>query len=656
MLSAPHGFLRVGAASPPLHVADPEFNVTEILKAAAQARDQGCQVLVFPELCLTSYTAGDLFFSLHTLIGAAERALQRLLRESAHSPMVMAVGLPVFVDGRLFNSAAVVQAGRLLGVIAKSFLPGYREYYEERWFSAARDAVSDSAELCGVRVPFGADILFALPGEPGVTLGVEICEDLWSPIPPSSRHAIAGATVLLNLSASNDIVAKAEYRRELVRQQSGRTLSAYVYGNCGVHESTSDVVFGGQLLVAENGELLAEGQRFNRDGDLLLADVDTERLLGERARQTSFADAIHPFKVQHRRVPLLPIPPPQPRRLLRRPNALPFVPQDPRTLDERCQEVLAIQTAGLAKRLEHTGIARVLLGLSGGLDSTLALFVCVRAFDVLGLPRAGVRSVTLPAFGTSARTLDNARRLAQALRVDFREIDIRAACEQHIRDIGLDARDRSSATYQNLQARERTQVLMDLANLEHGLVVGTGDLSELALGWCTFAGDQTSMYNVNAGVPKTLVRRLVEWLAAHGPEAERALLQDVLDTPVSPELVPPAADGAIAQQTEQELGPYELHDFFLHAFVRLGAGPAKTLFLAEHAFEERYERALIVRTLRLFLTRFFEQQFKRSAMPDGPKVGSVSLSPRGDWRMPSDASKAAWLEELDEAERQAETP
>lgn len=647
MLSAPHGFLRVGAATPRLKVADPEYNVREILATVAQARRQGCQVLTFPELALTGYTAGDLFFSLHTLIGGAERALERLLRATANQAMLIAVGLPVFVDGRLFNCAAVVQSGRLLGVVAKSFLPGYREYYEERWFSAARDAISDSVRLCGTRVPFGADLLFALEGEPGVTVGVEICEDLWSPIPPSSRHAISGAVLLLNLSASNDIVAKAEYRRELVKQQSGRTLSAYVYANCGVHESTTDVVFGGQLLVAENGALVAEGQRFKREGDLLVTDVDTERLLAERARQTSFADAIYPFRSAHRRIALEPIPPPEPHRLVRPVDALPFVPQDPRTLDERCTEIVAIQTAGLAKRLEHTGLKRVVLGLSGGLDSTLALLVTVRAFDLLGLPRSGVLAVTLPAFGTSGQTRANAHRLGAALGVELREIDIRAACEQHIGDIGLDPKDRSSATFQNVQARERTQVLMNLANKEGGLVVGTGDLSELALGWCTFGGDHLSMYNVNSGVPKTLVRRLVEWLAGHGQGDERQVLLDVLGTPVSPELLPLAADGSITQVTEELLGPYELHDFFIHALLRLGAGPAKMLFLAEHAFDGRYDRTALLRWLRVFLTRFFEQQFKRSVMPDGPKVGSVSLSPRGDWRMPSDASKAAWLDELD---------
>lgn len=651
MSTTPHGFLRVGAATPRLRVADPDFNLEEILALVGQARERSCQVLVFPELALTGYTAGDLFFSLQTLVAGAERALEKLLRATAQDALAIAVGLPVFVDGRLFNCAALLQAGRLLGVVAKSFLPGYREYYEERWFSAARDAISDSVRLAGARVPFGADLLFAVEGEPGVTLGIEICEDLWSPIPPSSGQAIAGATVILNPSASNEVIGKAEYRRELVRQQSGRTVAAYVYANCGVHESTTDVVFDGQLLVAENGSLVAEGQRFRRDGQLLATDVDVERLLVERARQTSFADAIHPFRLEYRRLALQPIPAPQPQRLLRPVDPLPFVPQDPRTLDERCHEIIAIQTAALAKRLEHTGLRRAVLGISGGLDSTLALSVTARTFDLLGLPRTGILAVTLPAFGTSAGTRGNAHRLAGALGVELREIDIRAACEQHIRDIGLDPRDRASATYQNLQARERTQVLMDLANLEGGLVVGTGDLSELALGFCTFAGDHISMYNVNAGVPKTLVRRLVEWLAGHGAGAEREVLLDVVATPVSPELVPPAADGSIAQVTEDLIGPYELHDFFIHALLRLGAGPAKILFLAEHAFAGRYPRAELLRWLRVFLTRFFSQQFKRSVMPDGPKVGSVSLSPRGDWRMPSDASPAAWLDELERAAR-----
>jgi NAD+ synthase (glutamine-hydrolysing) len=646
--TAPFGFLRVGAASPPVRLADPEGNVTEMLRSVGAAQERGVQVLVFPELSLTGYTASDLFFSLATLVAGAERALERLLRETNKMPLVIVAGMPLAHEGRLFNTAAVMQAGKVLGLVPKSYIPGYKEYYEERWFSPARDAMSDVSRLLGETVPFGADLLFALESEPGVTLGVEICEDLWAAVPPSSFHAVAGATLILNPSASNELVAKAEYRRELVKVQSGRTIAAYVYANAGVHESTTDVVFGGQLLVAENGVLLAEGERFKREGDLLVTDVDTERLMVERARQTSFAEGVHALARAHRRIALQPVPAPRPHRLVRRVEVHPFVPDDPATLDDRCEEIFSIQTAGLARRLEHTRVKRVVLGLSGGLDSTLALLVAVRTLDLLGLPRSGVLAVTLPGFGTTERTLANARCLAQAMRVELREIDIRPACEQHIKDIGLDPHDRKSVTFQNLQARERTQILMDIANKEEGLVVGTADLSELALGFGTFAADLIAMYNVNCGVPKTLVRRLVGWVAGHETTgSERTVLQSILDTPVSPELVAPGQDGDIAQRTEDIVGPYELHDFFLYALLRLGAGPRKTLFLAEHAFAGRYDAEALRRWLRVFVTRFFEQQYKRSLMPDGPKVGSVALSPRGDWRMPSDASPAAWLAELE---------
>jgi NAD+ synthase (glutamine-hydrolysing) len=648
MSTAPHGFLRVGVACPPVRVADPEANAQITLDFVARAHESGAQVLVFPELGLSGYTCGDLFFSLTTLAAGVERALDRVRRGTTRLPMVVVVGLPVEVRGRLFNAAAVLQGGRLLGVVPKTYLPGYQEYYEERWFSSSREAVEDETTLAGERVPFGTRLLFQVQDEPHVTLAVEICEDLWAPVPPSSHHAVAGATVLLNPSASNDVVAKAQYRREVVRQQSGRTLAAYAYANAGVHESTTDVVFGGHLMIAENGVLLAEGERFQREGGLVVTDVDTERLRVERVRQTSFADAVHDAPRGYRVVPLAPMAAPRPHRLLRAVDPQPFVPADPATLDERCQEVFSIQTAGLARRLEHVGAKRVVLGLSGGLDSTLALLVCVRTFDLLGRDRGGILTVTLPAFGTSTRTRQSAHRLAEATGVELREIDLRAACEQHIRDIGLPADDRASVTFQNLQARERTQVLMDLANKEGGLVVGTGDLSELALGFATFAGDHIAMYNVNGSVPKTLVRRLVRWVADHHASAsERAVLGDVLDTPVSAELVAPGPDGGIAR-TEDVVGPYELSDFFLFGMLRHGAGPAKLLFLAEHAFAGRYEPATLRRWLRVFIERFFDNQFKRSVMPDGPKVGSVSLSPRGDWRMPSDASKAAWLRALEE--------
>jgi NAD+ synthase (glutamine-hydrolysing) len=640
----------MGAACPRLRVAEPDWNATEILELHERARDRGVQVLVFPELALTGYTAGDLFFSLTTLVRGAEEALARVIRGTAASGMVVVVGLPVALDSQLFNAAAVFQAGRLRGVVPKSFLPSYKEYYEERWFSTARQALRDEVRLAGQDAPFGADLLFPVEGEPGVVLGVEICEDLWVPMPPSGSLAIAGATVLLNPSASIDLVGKADYRRELVRQQSGRTISAYVLANCGVHESTTDVVFGGHLLIAEDGVLLAEGERFRRDGQLLVSDVDTERLRVERIRLTSFADDAQALRRAYRRALLDPIPAPQPHRLERRVEPHPFVPGDPASLDRHCLEVFQVQTAGLAKRLEHTGLDRVVLGLSGGLDSTLALLVAVRTFELLGKDRAGILAVTMPGPGTSERTRKSAGSLAHALGVELREIDIRAACAQHSRDIGLDPNDHASTTYQNVQARERTQILMDLANQERGLVVGTGDLSELALGWCTFGGDHLAMYNVNGGVPKTLVRRLLEWVAGHAAAGGAdGVLREVLETPVSPELVPLDKDGASPQRTEDIVGPYELHDFFLWALLRLGAAPRKILFLANHAFEGRYDAETLRRWLRVFVERFFDNQFKRSTLPDGPKVGSVSLSPRGDWRMPSDASKAAWLRDLDEA-------
>lgn len=644
--TAPFGFVRVAAACPIVTVADPARNVTAILDFVGRASEQGVQVLVFPELSLTGYTCADLFFS-RTLQREAVGSLERLLTETRDMPMLLAVGLPLESNGRLFNVAAVCQAGQLLGVVPKTFLPGYDEYYEERWFSTAREALVSELQVGDRRIPFGNDLIFELPEEPDVSVAVEICEDLWAPLPPSTLHAVSGATLLLNLSASNETISKAAFRRELVKQHTARTVSAYAYANAGVHESTTDTVFSGQLLIAENGELLAENERFERDGALLVSDVDLERLRVRRSRLTSFADAVHPEKPNPRRIALRPIHADSERKLRRSISPHPFAPSDAASLDERCREVFEIQTAALAKRLEHARIFRVVIGLSGGLDSTLALLVCLRTFDRLGLERSDVLAVTMPGFGTTGRTLASARSLAEATAVELREIDIRPACEQHITDIGLDPGDRTSNTFQNLQARERTQVLMDLANLEGALVVGTGDLSELALGFCTFAGDHIAMYNVNAGVPKTLVRQLVGWVAAHhGSERERDVLNDVIQTPVSPELVAADADGRIAQRTEEIIGPYELHDFFLWAVLRLGAGPKKILYLAGQAFPGT-PRDELLRWLRLFIERFFQQQFKRSVMPDGPKVGTVSLSPRGDWRMPSDASAAAWLRELE---------
>ncbi|MBP9946774.1 MAG: NAD(+) synthase, partial [Vicinamibacteria bacterium] len=631
-----HGFFRVASSCPRAHIADPARNVAEILELVAEARAKGVQLLVTPELGISGYTAADLFFQQATLLRSAEAALETLRTRTSRLDMTIAVGLPLFRDSRLWNAAAILQRGRVLGLILKSYIPNYKEFYEGRWFSPARDAVRGEMEILGATVPAGADLVFRVKGEENLALGFEICEDLWVPTPPSVRLAQAGATVLGNLSASNEGIGKAEYRRDLIKQHSGRTLSAYVLANVGVHESTTDLVFGGHLMVAENAILLAENRRFRREAELLATDVDVERLSVERMRQKTFAETgntAQPTRV----VWLDPMAPPRPARLLRAVNPTPFVPGDESTLSSVCSEIFDIQTAGLARRWEHTRSRKLILGLSGGLDSTLALLVAIKTCGLLGRSRKSILAVTMPGFGTTTRTRSLALRLAEAAGVLVEEIDIRPACEQHLKDIGLTSQDRSVA-FENAQARERTQVLMDLANKESGLVVGTGDLSELALGFTTFGGDHLSMYNVNGSVPKTLVRLLVAEAAKDPLHAtEKEALEQVLALPISPELLPPGKRGEMSQRTEDIVGPYELHDFFLHAFLRLGASPPKMLFLAEAAFADTYSEATLRKWLRVFVQRFFTAQFKRSVAPDGPKVGSVSLSPRGDFRMPSDS-------------------
>jgi NAD+ synthase (glutamine-hydrolysing) len=644
--STRYGFFRVAAGCPRAHIADPDRNVAEILDLVAEARGKGVQLLITPELGITSYTAADLFFQQTTLLKAAEAGLQRLCARTRHLDMTIAVGLPLARDSRLWNAAAIVQKGRVRGVVLKSFIPNYKEFYEGRWFSPAREAVRDDIEILGARVPAGADLVFRVDGEECLAVGFEICEDLWVPCPPSVRLAQAGATVLANLSASNEGIGKAEYRRELVKQHSGRTLSAYAFSNVGVHESTTDLVFGGHLMVAENGVMLAENRRFRREAELIATEVDVERLSVERLRQKTFSETGGTLPPT-RSVALDPMAPPRTTRLQRTIEPHPFVPGDKGALAGRCSEIFEIQTAGLARRWEHTGARKLVLGLSGGLDSALALIVACRTCGLLGRSRKSVLAVTMPGFGTSTRTRSLALRLAEESGVSVREIDIRAVCRKHLEDIGLSTRDRSVA-FENAQARERTQILMDLANKESGLVVGTGDLSELALGFATFGGDHLSMYNVNASVPKTLVRSLVTAAAAdplHSAESEA--LQQVLTLPISPELLPPGSGGEIAQKTEDILGPYELHDFYLYSFLRLGSSPDKMLFLANAAFGGKYNPRQLRKWLRVFLERFFAAQFKRSTLPDGPKVGSVSLSPRGDFRMPSDSRPAAWLASLE---------
>jgi NAD+ synthase (glutamine-hydrolysing) len=647
-----HGFLRVGAAVPVLKLADPAFNADRIAALMEEAAAGGVRVLVFPELCLTGYSCADLFQQ-EALIRAAEAGLGLLLKRTAGLSLLAMVGLPVAAGTGLYNTAAVIAGGRILGLVPKTHIPGYKEFYEERWFNSGTCAGAGSLLLAGQEVPFGTDLLFAGAGESLFMLGVEICEDLWVPAPPSSFQAMSGALLLCNLSASNEIIGKADYRRELVRSQSGRCQAAYVYSSAGVHESTTDLVFGGHCLIAEGGVVLEESPRFARGSNLIFQDVDLERMANERRRLTTFAEAgqwngARAFRAISFNLPPSPADRP-PAGLARRVDPHPFVPADRSTRDQRCAEIFSIQTSGLARRLEHSGVQVAVLGISGGLDSTLALLAAVRTFDLLDRPRGDILAVTMPGFGTSDLTYNNALQLMRSLGVSVREIPISEACLRHFTDIGHDP-NRHDLVYENTQSRERTQILMDLANQAGGLVVGTGDLSELALGWCTYNGDHMSMYGVNAGVPKTLVRYLVEWVADNVVDADtREVLMKILQTPITPELLPLDAHGSIQQKTEDILGPYELHDFYLYHFARYGAPPAKLLMLARAAFAERYEPARLKTVLALFLRRFFSQQYKRSCLPDGPKLGSISLSPRGDWRMPSDASAELWLRELEES-------
>ncbi|HZY89225.1 MAG TPA: NAD(+) synthase [Gemmataceae bacterium] len=662
-----YGFLRVAAATPLLRVADCAYNAEQILALMRRAQDEGVRVLVFPELCITGYTCADLFQH-GTLQHGALDALGRLVEAGAQAYSGLAVvGLPLAVDDQVFNCAAVLHRGHVLGVVPKSFIPNYKEFYEGRWFAAAATARSREVRLLGAVVPFGTDRLFAAEDVEGLTVGVEVCEDLWVPIPPSSAQALAGATVLVNLSASNEVIGKAAYRRQLVVNQSGRCMAAYVYSSCGPLESTTDVVFGGHCLVAENGTLLAESRRFPREPALLVADVDLDRLRADRVRTNSFGDAKlyvgmgREFERAAFRLDGGADRDPFPGGLRREVEAHPFVPRGQEQLRERCEDIFQTQVAGLAKRLEHIGKPPVAIGISGGLDSTLALLVTCKTLDALGVPRDRIRALTMPGFGTTGRTRDNARALMRQLGVTAREVDIRPLCLEEMRALnhrpfgialdGLSVEElterlrrlppdgREDLTFENVQARMRTSLLMNT-----GFVIGTGDVSELALGWCTYNGDHMSMYNPNSSIPKTLVKFLVEWAARNEFEGEaRLTLLDVVDTLISPELLPTDAHGQ-AQATEGAIGPYELHDFFLYHFLRYGAPPDKILFLAACArFDRPYTADELRRWLQVFVRRFFANQFKRSCLPDGPKVGSISLSPRGDWRMPSDAQAALWL-------------
>ena len=632
------GFVKVAAVTPKIRVADPVYNRTVICECMEKACAEGAKIILFPELCLTGYTCGDLFLQ-QLLLKQASEQLLRVAEATRDMDALVMVGLPVKRAGKLYNVAAVLSHGEILGMVPKANIPSYAEFYEGRHFSEGnQEPVQFTFE--GKRIPFGTNLLFSCEEMEGLTVGCEICEDLWVANPPGTNHALMGATVIANLSASNETVGKDEYRELLVKSSSARLICGYIYASAGEGESTQDLVFGGHNLIAENGIILAQAKRFQ--GQTVYADLDIQRILSERRRMGTFgkepqaAYVVVPFHLKKEET-----------KLSRSFGCMPFVPTDEEKRNRRCEEILSIQSYGLKKRYEHTGLSVAVVGISGGLDSTLALLVTVRTFDMLGLDRKGIVAVTMPCFGTTDRTYDNACRLAKTLETTLLEIDIKEAVSIHFRDIGQNP-EKHDVTYENGQARERTQVLMDIANRMNGLVIGTGDMSELALGWATYNGDHMSMYGVNAGVPKTLVRHLVQYYAETCGEKELAeVLDNVLDTPVSPELLPPV-NGVIAQKTEELVGPYELHDFFLYYMLRCGFPPAKVYRVAKLAFAGQYSEDVIRKWLKNFYRRFFSQQFKRSCLPDGPKVGSVALSPRGDLRMPSDACAAIWM---DDAER-----
>ncbi len=642
-----YGFVKVAAATPPMRVADCVYNADMTIEAIKEAEKESVKILVLPEFGLTGYTCGDLFLQ-DTLLEGALKQLKRVAESTAGMDVFVTVGLPFMHNSKLYNVAAAVQDGKILGLVPKHFLPNYAEYYESRHFMPGRMAV-ETVDVLGEKVPFGMNILFRCEEMRKLAIGIEICEDLWMPQPPSGNHVLAGATIVLNLSASDELAGKSIYRRDLVKNQSARLVCGYIYADAGEGESTTDLVFSGHNLIVENGTVLKESKMF--ENGMIVSEIDVTRIVNERRRMTSYSSKTDGYteiafsyrtvKEELERTGELPV-----TTLSRQIARNPFVPENPSERAEQFEEVMMIQAAGLAKRLRHICCKCAVIGISGGLDSTLALLITKRAFDMCGYDPSGIVAITLPCFGTSKRTYGNAFALTKELGITLREIDIKDAVRQHFKDIGHDEEKRD-LTYENAQARERTQILMDVAGEMGGIVVGTGDLSELALGWATYNGDHMSMYGVNASVPKTLVRGLVRHVAetAENP-ALRDVLKDIADTPVSPELIP-GRDGDIAQITEDVVGPYELHDFFIYYMLRYGFSPRKILHLAGTAFEGTYDRETVRKWLRVFYGRFFSQQFKRSCLPDGPKVGSVALSPRGDWRMPSDAARESWMNELE---------
>lgn len=631
-----YGFVKVAAATPKIRVADCEFNASQIIAQIKEAESKESSLIVFPELCVTGYTCSDLFLQ-SALLKAAKRAVKRIISETADLNIISIIGVPVAIRQSLFNCAVVIYKGEILGIVPKVNIPNYSEFYEARHFTSGKDFDEDFFEygdFCNIR--FGNEFIFTCNQMPDFSFAVEICEDLWAPKSPSVELALSGANIICNLSCSDDVTGKALYRRDLVKMQSGKLICGYIYSDSGFGESTTDMVFSGQNIISENATILAESKRFTTG--ITYADLDVEKLSAERRRMNTFPHkkdgCVVGFDMNLKQT-----------RLMRTFAQTPFVPTDKTDLSNRCEEILTMQATGLATRLDHTGIKNVVLGLSGGLDSTLALIVCVHAFDMLSIDRKNIHTVTMPCFGTTRRTKSNAQQLAEAYGVSFEDIDITLAVRRHFNDINHDE-NITDITYENSQARERTQILMDLSNKYGGLVIGTGDLSELALGWATYNGDHMSMYAVNVSIPKTLVRYLTAYEAEKSDGVLKNVLLDVLDTPVSPELLPPDDNGEIAQKTEDVVGPYELHDFFLYYLVRFGFSPSKIYYLAKLSFADKYNNVTIKKWLTVFVKRFFSQQFKRSCLPDGPKVGSVTLSPRGDWRMPSDACVNLWLKDL----------
>lgn len=633
-----YGYVRVAASVPELKVASVEFNTKEVIKEIKALNKEGVQIVTFPELCLTGYTCADLF-SQDILITKSKEAIKNVMEETKTLDVISIIGSPIVCDNQLFNCAVVINKGEILGIVPKTYIPNYGEFYEKRWFSTSNTLTSRTIKLFGKDVPIGIDLIFRDKDDDKFAFGIEVCEDLWSPKAPSVEAALNGATMIFNLSASNEVIGKYGYRKNLINMQSAKNVCAYIYSSSGVNESTTDLVFSGYAAISENGSTLVENNRFDFETNHIISDVDIQRLMNSRIRDISFMGIGAASNYRVIDIDLKD----NNTDLLRDYDAYPFVPSNEAKRAERCNEIVNIQACGLAKRIKHTGMKKCVIGISGGLDSTLAFLVVIEAYRKLGISFDNLIGVTMPGFGTTGRTYNNALTLMKNYGVTMREVSIKEASLQHFKDIGLDPEDRS-VTYENTQARERTQILMDIANKEGGLVIGTGDLSELALGWCTYNGDHMSMYAVNTSIPKTLVRYLVKYFADIEPNEEcKKTILDILDTPISPELLPPSKDGKIEQQTESVVGPYILHDFYLYHFMRYGASPEKIRYIANKAFEGMYDSETIDKWLKFFIKRFFSQQFKRSCLPDGPKVGTISVSPRGDLRMPSDADNSSWL-------------